>query len=236
MKICFFSDVHGNNYAFDSFIEDIADKEIDLIVFGGDVLGYYYGSNEILDKLRSMKIECILGNHDNMFLEAMGGNLSFDYLIKKYGNSYKNIENKISVENIDFLKNLQNKKDIVIDNLHIGFFHGGPENYLDMRIYPDTYVENTSLFDEYNYIFLGHTHHKMIRMIGRCQVINPGSVGQQRDGKGTSYVIFDTSSRDVKFNTVIYNKNLLIEDIKFNEDNDIMKERLIEVINRKRKI
>lgn len=39
MKIVFFSDAHGNQYAVDSFFEDVQTVGYDKVIFGGDVFG-----------------------------------------------------------------------------------------------------------------------------------------------------------------------------------------------------
>ena len=68
----------------------------------------------------------------------------------------------------------------------------------------------------------------MIRKAGNTIIINPGSLGQQRDGKGTSYVLFDTETLDTKFIIVEYNVYDLIEKINlYDKDNDRLKEVLL---------
>lgn len=236
MIICFFTDIHGNKYSFDCFIEKVKHQKIDLFVFGGDILGYYYACDEIIDELKSHPdILCLLGNHDKMFLDAVDNNQSFDKLILKYGNGYLNIKDKIKPNNISFLKTLKPFHQIYSDDLNIGFFHGGPDDPINMRIYPDTIIEDHKAFDKFDYIFCGHTHHKMVRKIGRCTVINPGSIGQQRDGKGCSYVLFDTIKQSFYYYIVDYNKEALINDINNQETNEPMKAKLIEVLLRKNK-
>lgn len=232
MKIVFFSDAHGNIYAVESFLLDIANKNIDLVIFGGDVFGYYYNQDEIINKFRSCNIKMLLGNHDKMFLDLLYSKIEEDTLIKKYGNSYKDIKNKISKDNIDFLKRLESKYVLKINNMKIAFVHGSIDNPLEGRIYPDTAIENEDFYIEYDYVFCGHTHHKMIRKLYNTVIVNPGSIGQQRDGKGCSYVTFDTITRELDINIISYDVNSLIEQIELNEDDFIIKEKLKEVLKR----
>ena len=228
MKICFFSDVHGNIFAFKEFLKDIKDKNIDLIVFGGDFFGYYYYVNEIIDKVRKSNIISILGNHDQYFLDLLENKIDENWLISKYGNTYKNIRNKISKANLKYILSLPLKYEIIHDGLKIGFFHGSPYDPLWGRIYPDTDIKALSKIEEYDVVFLGHTHHKMIRKTGNTIIINPGSLGQQRDGKGTSYVLFDTENSDTKFIIVKYDVYKLIEKINlYDKGNDRLKEVLL---------
>lgn len=231
MKIVFFSDIHGNKYAFESFLKDLTNLNYDLLIFGGDVFGYYYYADEIWTKLREIGAHCLLGNHDMFFLQLLSGELSEYSLVNKYGNCYKGIVNKISNENIEFIKSLKSIFQLTVDELSMVFVHGSIDNHLNGRIYPDTKINNKELYSGYDFIFMGHTHHKMEKCVEKCKLINSGSLGQQRDGKGCSYIVFDTSIRQYWINTVAYNVEALVNDINKYEDGEI-KNRLIDVLYR----
>lgn len=234
MRICFFSDVHGNYYAFSNFLGEIEKLNLDRIIFGGDIFGYYYDAVRILRCLYERQdIECILGNHDKMVLDLYDGAVDIDYLISRYGNSYKDVLQYLSNDDIGFLQKAKPKIDIKADGLSLGFFHGGPLDYQCQRVYPDTNLDMGEINEQYDYIFCGHTHHKMIREYKSCYYINPGSLGQQRDGKGCSYMIFDTETRELNIKTVDYNIEALVSDINRNETDEKMKSKLIEVLYRK---
>ena len=233
MKICFFSDIHGNLLALKGFMEQTVKQDIDKYIFGGDVFGYYYHADEIIDIFRKREITCLLGNHDKMFLDLADGKVQEAELIAKYGNSYSGIIGQVKEENISYLRTLPLFYELKQDNIRMAFFHGGPQEYLNMRIYPDTEILDKNYFDKYDYVFVGHTHHKMERRIGNCMVINPGSLGQQRDGKGCSYLVFDTKTKEIQRFTVEYSKEELVKEINCKETNAIMRERLIEVVFRK---
>lgn len=230
MKICFFSDIHGNIYSLNSFIEVTVKQDIDMFIFGGDFFGYYYYANDCIDKIRSLpNCRSVLGNHDQYFLDLLHGNLTEDVLITKYGNSYSDIVSKISQDNINFVGSLPTSLEMLLDDKKIAFFHGSPNGSAVDRVYPDT---DLSLVESGNYdvCFLGHTHHKMIRYKDNTLIINPGSVGQQRDGKGVSYIIYDTSRHKCDFFTFEYDKRKLLDDIDFYDGYDC---RFKEVILRK---
>lgn len=230
MKICFFSDIHGNIYALNSFIEQSAKQDIDMFIFGGDFFGYYYYADECIGKIKNLpNCKCILGNHDQYFLDVLNGNLPESALIFRYGNSYMQIVSKISNENINFIKSLPSFIKIKADNMTMVFFHGAPDGSLTDRVYPDTDL-NLINVSGYDVCFLGHTHHKMLRYKNNTMIINPGSAGQQRDGKGTSYVIYDTVRNYCEFYTFQYDVNKLLNDINLYDKNNI---RLAEVLLRK---
>ena len=54
-------------------------------------------------------------------------------------------------------------------------------------------------------MLLGHTHYRLTRSYGKSLVINPGSLGQPRDGNGFSYVILDLYNKSYEFKTVNVN-------------------------------
>lgn len=231
MKIVFFSDIHGNQYAYHSFLKDMMSLTPDLVVFGGDVFGYYYGQEEIINDVKKRGYTCLLGNHDQMFLDYLDGKISSEYLIGRYGNSYQNIECKISSENVDFIRNLSPEYNLEVDGLKLYFAHGSKQDPLNGRVYPDTDVTDYNEYAGIDFAFLGHTHHQILKTAFGCTIVNPGSSGQQRDGKGCKYVLLDTITRDIEYITINYDRDLLVADIKRN-DSGKMKDKLIEVLYR----
>ena len=221
MKIVFFSDAHGNQYAVDSFFEDVQTVGYDKVIFGGDVFGYYYEPDQILSRLREEHVHCLLGNHDRMFLDLVEGKISENFLIERYGNSYKNIVERISMENIDFLYSLKSIYDMEVDGLKLAFVHGALDDELNGRIYPDTVIKDTEKYKGINFVFTGHTHHKMVKILDNgCSIINGGSIGQQRDGRGCSYAVFDTIGQTYHFRVCEYPVDKLLRDIDMREDEE----------------
>lgn len=236
MRICFFSDVHGNAYALRAFLRDLEQRRsVDLMVFGGDFFGYFYDVDEVITELRLRNVHCLLGNHDKMFLNLLEGKLVASELCNRYGSTYCGIEKKISEENISFLYSLKSVYRVEVDKLRIVFVHGSITDPLNGRIYPDTEVIDSEEYQGLDVVFMGHTHYKMQRSIGKCQLINPGSVGQPRDGKGTSYVIYDTRERKCEFCVFSYDYKNLLNDIEVRDaENKAMVEKLKELVVRVR--
>lgn len=236
MRICFFSDIHGNAYALHAFWQDIEQRgNIDFMIFGGDVFGYFYDVNEVITELRQRKVHCILGNHDRMFLDLLEGKVETEQLCNRYGSTYLGIEKKISKENVSFLYSLESEYRLEADNLKLAFVHGSITDPLNGRIYPDTEVEADGDYQNLDVIFMGHTHHKMERSVGKCLLVNPGSVGQPRDGKGTSYVIYDTEKKKCEFCVFQYDYDRLLDDIEMREGtNESMVSKLKELVVRVR--
>lgn len=211
MRYVIFSDIHGNGFSFQKFLEDIQELEYDEIVFLGDFVGYYYDSESIIAHCINNGIKCLLGNHDSYFLRMLDGDLDINDLVAKYGSSYAHAKNNITDKSIRFLRNL---RPFFYENVPafgaILFCHGSPIDYVEGRIYPDTPLDNFEPYVEgFRYVICGHTHHKMVRQLGTTTFLNPGSLGQQRDGKGCSYVVFDTDTNAYSFRTVNYDIDAL---------------------------
>ncbi len=93
MRICAFSDIHGNIHAFRVAYNMIINECADLNIFLGDLCGYYFDQHDILDMLQTIpNLIAIKGNHDSIFLKIIEGDegLRKDYLIK-YGSSMENL-------------------------------------------------------------------------------------------------------------------------------------------------
>jgi putative phosphoesterase len=232
MKLCFFSDIHGNSYALDEFINYCSKLDIDQYVFCGDIFGYYYEQEEIITKLRSIKnLYCIKGNHDQNFLNICLGIEEEKRVVKKYGNSYKDIKGRISTTNKEFIENMKESLTITLEGKRIGVFHGSLTDGLNGRVYPDTEIleEDRNRYKEYDYVILGHTHYRMVKYIGSTMIINPGSIGQPRDRNGFSFAILNIPNGEIIFHEIQWDRSKLVKDI---EKNDKGNKKLIDILFR----
>ncbi|MCR5137816.1 MAG: metallophosphatase family protein [Oscillospiraceae bacterium] len=237
MRIIFFSDAHGNQYAARAFFQTVSPLDYDLLVFGGDVFGYYYGCNEVLDLLRQHHVLCLLGNHDQYYLDILSGAREETALVRRYGSTYRGIADRISLDNRNHLAGLNPSLTLETGDSRLLFAHGSPLDPLNGRIYPDhDFSDFFSPISDYDYIFLGHTHHRLYIKSNKTTVINPGSIGQQRDGKGCGYVILETRTGQVSFQNIQYANEPLIQEIKAHREAPEMEARLIEVLTRKPRI
>lgn len=235
MKILFFSDAHGNQYTVEKLIDQINEKKPDTVIFGGDIFGYYYGQTEILSLLRKLECVCLLGNHDRYFLDLMEGKIDEDYLVGRYGSTYHHIVERISDQDKKFIYSLKSRYDIKTDGLHLVFVHGSLDDPLNGRVYPDTKIESIDSYAGIDYVFMGHTHHKLtLQLENGTMLLNPGSIGQQRDGKGCTYGIFDTRSRIWEIYEIAFTKDNLAAEILEHNEAEQMKNRMIEVLYRKK--
>lgn len=230
--IVHFSDIHGNFESFKCLLGEIEKINPEAVIFSGDVIGYYYEANDILEYLRLSNIKCVLGNHDAYFLGLLNGEIIESELVRKYGSSYKDIKNNISITNADYLRNLPTTLNLKICGKKIFVVHGSPTDHLNGRIYPDSNLE--CYFDfikDFDLVLLGHSHHKMVKYVGKTKVINSGSAGQQRDGKGCSFSIIDLETLECQFKIIKYDVEKLSSEVKKRDPELIT---LLEVLTRVR--
>jgi len=212
MRIGVFSDIHGNIYSFEPIYKKLMKEKLDAYYFCGDICGYYYYHNEIIDILSVMEnFHGVSGNHDLMFLESLVDKSVINTYVKKYGSSILEFHENIKSSSIAFLERLPNKYEDV--SLNLVMYHGSPWNPRTDYIYPN------NCFDRFNklnhqFVLLGQTHYAMHKKVESMQVINPGSCGQPRDSKPPSYVVLDTISGKVQFHYVPYDPTPLIRDIR----------------------
>jgi len=229
MRIAVLADIHGNIYALEAILKSLKTQGIDRCLFCGDFCGYYYAQDEVIGMISQQKNwTSILGNHDKIFLEFYSGKgLPEDYSAK-YGGALEYLKETIQAKNWEYLKNLPESFEDAQKGIAV--FHGSPWDALNEYIYPTDDVDRFKDLP-WKYVLLGHTHYAMHKKIKDVQIINPGSCGQPRDGKGASYAILDLEFDRVDLGSVSYNHDALKDDlIRHGEKNKY----LFEILDRKR--
>lgn len=226
MKIALFSDVHANLPALDAFFADLEKKQPDAVYCLGDLVGYNYWPNEVINEVRKRKIPTIAGNYDFGI-----GRASNDC-----GCAYKSDQEKANgAVSISVTNELVNKDErqylrtlpahiklefqLNADKLNLLLVHGSPRK-INEYLFEDR--EENSLYRimaqaDADILCFGHTHkpfHKAL--VGENGVtphvrhaINTGSVGKPKDGDPRGgYVLLtihenssitDANSIDVEF-------------------------------------
>jgi diadenosine tetraphosphatase ApaH/serine/threonine PP2A family protein phosphatase len=218
MRYLVLSDIHSNLEAFEAVLEDAG--PIDRVWCLGDVVGYGPDPNACVELLRSLPHLCIAGNHDWATL----GKLDLrDFNPDAREANLWNRE-QLTPENLAYLEALP-------ETLVEGAFtlsHGSPRHPIwEYIIYASTAQANFAHFAT-PVCFVGHTHTPVIFRLANqggkevCNpmlpslngpmglgtervIINPGSVGQPRDGDSrASYAILDDETLAVEHRRVVY--------------------------------
>ncbi len=229
MRICAFADTHGNDIAFLQALPDMLAEEPDQYLFLGDICGYYYAQLDIFRALQRLpNLTAIKGNHDQIFMDIQGGNeeLRQNYL-SRYGSSMEKLS---STADRAFCSWLAELPDYYRDPQGLfSCFHGSPADHLNGYVYPDTALDDITKRTE-RFIFLAHTHYPMLRKDGYMTIINPGSLGQPRDGNWPTYCVVDTNTGQTTFKSIRYDRSALLARIDQEQDhNRYLKEVLLRI-------
>ena len=218
MRYLILSDIHSNLEAFEAVLDDAG--PVDQVWCLGDVVGYGPDPNGCVAQLRSLDHLCVAGNHD----WATVGKLDLSDFNPDAREANLWNRKHLSPSNLAYLESLP-------ETLVQGDFtllHGSPRHPIwEYIIYASTAEVNFEHFDT-RYCLVGHTHTPMIfrrhqREDGQDSealaptldqplelgserlIINPGSVGQPRDGDPrASYAILDDEGLTIEHRRVAY--------------------------------
>ncbi|MFK7602218.1 MULTISPECIES: metallophosphoesterase family protein [Deinococcus] len=224
VRLLLISDIHANNTALGAVLKDASSRRYDQVIHLGDALGYGPNPREVLDVLRDLDAVCIMGNHDQMLLEYVDGKRATRDSVVSLALRWQ-IE-RLSERDIGWVRTWRDG----IDDPDVGarYRHGTPVSLDD---YTDSVAAAREVFGQWQgrLGFVGHTHvpavyatlnaptgewikgqlfhdggSYMVPPTTRV-ILNPGSVGQPRDGNPrASYAIYDTARSHFEVFRVAY--------------------------------
>ncbi|AFZ72960.1 metallophosphoesterase family protein [Natronobacterium gregoryi] len=196
MKVGLISDVHSNRIALEAVLEDM--PPVDELACAGDVVGYNPWPADCVDELRERGVATVMGNHD----AAVATETPFRFNgIAQAG--VEHAEGELSTEQLEWLADLP-KERLECDG-RLKIVHGHPDDPDRYSRY--TYPEEFSprMLDDEDVLVLGHTHVQGVEKFAEGIVLNPGSVGQPRDGDPRAgYAVIDLDAMTVETHRVEY--------------------------------
>lgn len=196
MRYLVFGDVHGNLPALEKMLIQEA-HNFDALVCHGDVVGYGPWSNECVELLEEINCVCLQGNHEEYFLSGV------------YPGS-----NAIAKAFFEFAFPAFSKKQIISN--YSGCYHLPnfkiQHTINDAYIFPDT---DMSLFQLDTNFIIGHSHYQFRKVVGSFDLINTGSVGQNRKFiNRIDYLIINPEQDKINLKSIIYNVDVIISEMK----------------------
>lgn len=194
MRIGVISDVHGNKIALDEVLSDMSD--VDRIVCCGDIIGYGPRPQECVETVREKCDVYVRGNHDRDVARPeryMKGSGVYEGLM--------HARKELDEEQLEWVTGLDRKN--VLEGYQI--VHSHPE-VVDKYVYPREFVDVSDHVDEEKHgLLLGHTHHQHAEKHNGNIIMNPGSVGQPRDGDvRAAYGIIESDGSSYELHRVSY--------------------------------
>jgi len=226
VRVLVLSDVHSNLEALEATLA--AAPEHDVVVNLGDVVGYGASPNEVIDRSRALGQYFVRGNHD----KAAAGLMDLTDFNPLAGMAAVWTREHLTAENLEWLRSLP-PGPLRIESLpEVQFVHGSPIDEDEYLVTMRDALESL-MMSSIPVTFFGHSHlqgtfvsngvnsdafHPAYRTVGQSEVaefplkpgsrylVNPGSVGQPRDGDWrAACAVYDSDTRIVTFCRIPYN-------------------------------
>jgi len=221
MRILVLSDLHANLTALQASL-NAAEGSWERVVCLGDVVGYGPDPDEVATQIRQLGATTIRGNHDKAVAELMATD-DFNPVAKMAVNWTRT---QLSNENLDWLAALPSGP---LEAEGLVLVHGALQDE-DEYVFTPSQALAGLLDSTLQVTFYGHTHHQggfayqdsqleVLQLHPRTNethcalrveaekryLLNPGSVGQPRDGDPrASFAIADLTHQAVEFWRVPY--------------------------------
>jgi putative phosphoesterase len=216
MKLLLIADIHANYEALQTVLEIPHDRAICL----GDIVDYGPDPEKCIDLLRKKAIPTIRGNHDNAVAFKVDCQCGYKY--KHLSIATREYTWKVlDRSGMEYLQKLPLLIKEEIDGKKLYLTHASPRSMFEY-IKPETSDEeirnmvNEAMEPvEAEFLVVGHSHIPMNRKLGNLTIINPGSVGQPRDGDiRASCAVFDTENGKVEHFRLDYDIDSVCSKIK----------------------
>jgi predicted phosphodiesterase len=188
MRVLVVSDIHGNLAA----LEAVLGQDYDALVCLGDLVGYGPCPGPVLRLLRVRANLILQGNHDRALAEgvAPGCRPAFERLAHAV---FPLGQRQLTADEIAYLGALPRQATRTFDGVRYHFLHATPSDSLYRYLGPDpTQWAREVTGIETEALIVGHTHIQFDLRVDGKRVVNPGSVGQPKDGDpGAAYAILE---------------------------------------------
>jgi diadenosine tetraphosphatase ApaH/serine/threonine PP2A family protein phosphatase len=215
MRVAVISDVHANYQALEAVSEEIDAARVDATWCLGDTVGYGPRPNECCELVQRRSAHCLVGNHDLVVL----GELAVSDFNDEAAAAAVWTADVLTSASRDFLKGLKPFGHAEGADL----FHASARDPVWEYVLTDEAAKATLELAEAPLVLVGHSHVSLaiaaengsvrggpapggskVPLDGR-RLLNPGSVGQPRDGDPrAAWLLLDLEQRFAEFRRVPY--------------------------------
>jgi predicted phosphodiesterase len=208
MRIAILSDIHGNRTAFEAVLADLQQTSPDLILHGGDLADAGASPVEIVDRIRDLGWQGVVGNTDEMlfrpesleeFASQSSAPPSLLTAIRQMAAATRTMLGEERIEWLSGLARVQIRGPMAL-------VHASPESPWRAPTPEATDTELESVYGPLGQpiAVYAHIHRSFIRSIPSPQVrerlvANTGSISLSYDGdRRASYLLLDGSSPTIR--------------------------------------
>ncbi len=214
MRYAFLADVHSNLEALAAVLAHLGGWPGARLVCAGDLVGYGPDPDACIALLASREAVCVAGNHEGMVL----GRIGFDRCVHAGIRAALWTRGVLTPASRDYLAGLPARLDLLEGVVVTHAMLGDPERYVASAARADRLLDEVlRTAPGARLVVTGHTHHaRLYRRGGRWEtppfdvdlplapdepfVLNPGSVGQSRDGRPLArFAVYDSGRGVVRF-------------------------------------
>jgi predicted phosphodiesterase len=194
MRVAIVSDIHGNRHAFEAVLDAIADSEAQELWCLGDLVGYGAEPDACVELAREHAAICLAGNHDL----GVSGKLPLEQFSRGAALAAEWTQETITPETLAFLRGLE---PLRLDE-SAGLYHASPRDPIWEYVLSPLQAELCLDVQQHRVCLIGHSHvalsfsrapdetatgqtrneDEQLDMSEGEWLVNPGSVGQPRDG------------------------------------------------------
>ena len=235
MRAAVISDVHGNLAALEAVLAAIDESEPDELWCLGDLVGYGARPNECCTTVRRRSTICLAGNHDL----AVRGTIDLVEFSGDAGVAARWTRDVLADESLAYLNTLEPS-----GAAHgVELYHGSARDPVWEYVLSDEAALITFVLTESQVVLVGHSHVALhastsgagglapdatrIELGDERHLLNPGSVGQPRDGDPrAAWLELDLDTAAATFHRVSYDVGRTQSEIRAAGLPDILAERL----------
>jgi predicted phosphodiesterase len=194
VRIAIVSDIHGNRHAFEAVLDEIEASDCEEMWCLGDLVGYGAEPDACVELARRHAAVCLAGNHDL----GVRGDLPLEQFSRGAALAARWTQETITPETREFLAGLEPSN---VDE-EVALYHGSPRDPVWEYVLSPLQAELCMDQQAHRVSLIGHSHIALsfCRLPGTSAsgetrgpdtdldisdgdwLINPGSVGQPRDG------------------------------------------------------
>ena len=215
MRVAVISDVHANYHALETVLAEIDSERVDALWCLGDTVGYGPLPNECCEAVEARADTCLVGNHDLVVL----GELTVSDFNDEAAAAALWTSEVLTTSSRRFLEGLKP----AAEEQGADLFHASARDPIWEYVLTEEAARATLELSDAPLVLVGHSHVALAitldgdRVIGGIArggmelglegrwVLNPGSVGQPRDGDArAAWLLLDFEQRFAAFRRVAY--------------------------------